>query len=114
VQAFKPSEGAAYERKAETVLFELESMLADGRRYICGATLTYADIVLASLLAPWALSLASRKLFGGRTNCSAFSEADLPQGFLDWQARTQLAYPQLFDLILRLYSQHRQLPPQRS
>jgi glutathione S-transferase len=106
VQPFPPSEGPAAQAKTETVLFELESMISDGRRYLLGSTFTYADIVLASLLSLWALTGASRKLFAGRQN-NVLVRCRMPPGLAEWCARTQGAYPLTFELVLRVYSQHR-------
>ena len=106
VQPFPPSAGPTAEANAETVLFELESMLADGRRYIMGSTFTYADIVLASMLSLWALTGASRKLFAGRQG-NVLAGSTVPAGLARWHARTQQAYPLLFEMVLRIYSQHR-------
>lgn len=107
MQAFPASAGPQAERRAEAALFELERMLEDNRRYIMGDTFTYADIVLASVMAPWALTGKSRALFAGGRDCGTFSEAGLPPRLLDWQRRTQTAFPRVFDLILRVYSGHR-------
>lgn len=107
MQAFPASDGPQAERRAEAALFELEKMLEDGRRYIMGDTFTYADIVLASVMSPWALSGKSRALFAGGNDQGTFSEAALPPRWLEWQRRTQTAFPRVFELILRLYSCHR-------
>lgn len=107
MQRFPPSAGAQAERRAEAALFELEKMLEDGRRYIMGDTFTYADIVLASVMSPWALSGKSRSLFAAGKDCGTFSQAEMPPRWLEWQRRTQTAFPRLFELILRLYSSHR-------
>eukprot|EP00892_Ulva_mutabilis_P000124 jgi/Ulvmu1/10111/UM006_0061.1 len=106
-QAFPASAAPQAERRAETVLFELEKMLEDDRRYIMGDTFTYADIVLASVMAPWALSGNSRPLFAGGRDCGTFSKAALPPRTLKWQRQMQTAFPRVFELILRLYSSHR-------
>lgn len=107
MQAFPASAGPQAERRAEAVLFELEKMLEDDRRYIMGDKFTYADIVLASVMSPWALSGKSRPLFAGGKDCRTFSEARLPPQVLEWQRRTQTAFPRVFELILRVYSCHR-------
>jgi glutathione S-transferase len=113
MQPFPPSQGLASQAKAEIVLFELESMVSDGRRYLLGDTFSYADIVLASMLSLWALTGTSRKFFSGRPG-NVLAESKVPAGLAQWYTSTHQSYPMIFDMVLRIYSQHRLHPSKRS
>jgi glutathione S-transferase len=85
---------------------EVDAMLADGRRYLTGATLTFADIAFASL---GALAVLPPEYPGGRLSGRRLLLEDVTDAA--WRAEIERfrARP-AGQFILRLYREERSLP----
>jgi glutathione S-transferase len=101
-----PQRGQRALEKTRTAFDEVDALLADGRRYLVGDALSFADITFASL---GALAVMPPEYPGGRLQGRRLDIADVDPG---WRAEIEgFRNRPAGQLILRLYREERSPPP---